>query len=295
MKKLLCALLLFGFPLSLSAQEGKPPTLPASPWMRMSDLSVAQRETPPAIGRPDAPPPRREDTSQREGNRPAPEAQVLQEVLQELQRAFQELQRITQKSLADNNPLAQELQNAVQNLQRVLGRAIIEARNVPAPSRPAAQPLPAQNGGRNPLNADREKAYIELARQYFYVYATTMDPVPVVKSPLPPAAPPPSDETAPAEIALAEEENAKEPEPSEREKVLANFVECMKKISPAAQIALINELIRSAHSNDELKLLEGLLDEVTAPPVLQPPGGRAVPGQAVPILRPRGTDIVPQR
>jgi hypothetical protein len=124
---------------------------------------------------------------------------------------------------------------------------------------PAAQsddPLqytPPKNRTVIPLNAEREKAYIELARQYFYVFSTTPAVVPAVKRT------PFSSEA----IVVASEEA--EPTNSKREEILDNFTACMKKISPAAQITLIQELIRSAHTNEELKLLEGLLDDVWQP------------------------------
>ena len=191
---------------------------------------------------------------------------------QELRNALQELARLAQQARSTNNPLAQELQNAVQRVQRAAGTTLS--------ANPVAPPaIPVANNARNPLNAEREKAYIELARQYFYVLMNTPVDVPATTpakreflsaAPLVPA--------ENVEFVMVTEEveefvgmipilaTAEETAKSEREEILENFLECMKKISPASQISLIRELIGSAYTKEDLKLLEGLLDEVLTPP-----------------------------
>ena len=138
----------------------------------------------------------------------------------------------------DSILLPSELDNAIKTPPRYVGAAISTRQS----------PIPHQNVTSKSLIAEKEKAYIELARQYFYVFATT----PIVNK---------TDEEA------NEAGNvASEPVKDQRAEILDNFTACMKKISPVAQIALIQELIRSSHTNEELKLLEGLLDEVCVQP-----------------------------
>ena len=294
--RVLFVLLLFGLPLSLIAigQE----LIPIVPMPVLFDSGVAQRDVEPTprdltpVGRPDAPPGPFMEPGLRTPAPPGPPTQ-------ELQRTMQNLQRIVQEAQRTGNPYARELQNAVQELQRA-ARTVL-AQTPPPPPNVVRTPLNA------PLNAEREKAYIELARQYFYVFANTPVEVPVVPEAAPaqkeqsPAVDGPAEDEDEAVAALDEvktpgavvaEEEESEPEKSEREKVLENFVECVKKISPAAQITLLTELIRVARTNDEFKLLEGLLDTVTQPmaaeraPEVRPPAtppGRPVPGQGLPL------------
>jgi len=176
---------------------------------------------------------------------PAPGSRDTRLPLEALVQVMQEL--VSQRARTDDKQLARELDNTITTIQRIMGiqRVIGEAR-------PTVQPLiPIQNAAKTSLDAEREKAYIELARQYFYVFATT----PVANK---------TDEEA------NEEGNvASEPVKDQRAEILDNFTACMRKISPAAQIALIQELIRSSHTNEELKLLEGLLDEVCVQPTVQ--------------------------
>ena len=243
----------------------------------LSSSSVAQRrpEVPPTLSDPFVP-----RTPEMPQVAPTPLVPLPQAPAgQELQNALQELNRLVQQARSTNNSMSQELQTAVQNLQRAVRVAFT--------ARPATQsPVPV-NTQRNPLNAalnaEREKAYIDLARQYFYAFIDTpvevlaatppvtassrlfspdsaIDPVtglPVTGLPVEAV-----NDTLEAAVEVEVEEKGK----SEREEILENFVECVKKISPAAQIVLISELIRTAHTNEELKLLEGLLDEVLNPP-----------------------------
>ena len=150
------------------------------------------------------------------------------------------LQRIAQKARDENSPLAPELDNIVRIFQEIIGTGTL---------RPTAQPHSSlQYTAKESLNTEREKAYVQLARQYFYVFTTSPVEVPTVSE---------SGEEARVEIVPAK---------SKRDEILDSFTACMKKISPAAQINLIQELIHSSHTNEELKLLEGLLDEVCVEP-----------------------------
>ena len=202
------------------------------------------------------------------GTRAVPEAQAQVD----LRNALQELNRLTQRARSTGNPLAQEWQNAVQNLQGAI--------NTTLAARPATPPAPA---ARNPLNAEKEKIYIELARQYFYVFTGTPEEVVRVVQlgrPLPidvrtlvqaeestPIQEVNEDAQAmPVASPLVADDAVAEEKKSEREQVLENFMDCIKKISPAAQLSLIRELVQISHTNEELKLLEGLLDEVLDPP-----------------------------
>jgi len=179
----------------------------------------------------------------------------------------------------------QNYHNAAQRLQRTATPAsqptvdpldpfAAQSRQSAPPQQSAARPAAARNP--EPLTAEREKAYIALARQYFFVFTSTPVEPPVTLRSLAEqmtvAVPTPAAENGDDE---AEEViDPKEEWTQKREEILENFLECIKKISPAAQIALITELIRSSHTNEELKLLEGLLDEV-----LSPPTGARTPGE----------------
>ena len=244
----------------------------------------------PITGQPTVPPPPRDPFVPRT---PAADVQAMQ--MNELRVALQELGALVQLARRDSNPLAQELQTAVQNLTRAMEGAFA--------ARPATQPpTPGTNASRNPLATEVEKAYIDLARQYFYLYIGTSDKV--VTPPVMAGSNPIAISQVPREITeiveengilfersrlvveevavAVEEEVVEEKGKSEKEEILDNFVECIKKISPAAQITLISELIRTSHMNEELKLLEGLLDDVLNPPAVnrmpnpgrpnQPPG-----------------------
>jgi hypothetical protein len=74
--------------------------------------------------------------------------------------------------------------------------------------------------------------YLELARRYFDIYLETS-----------------ADESV-------------QIDKIKRAEALENFIACVQKISPASQISLIGELVQSANTSKELKLLEGLLDNV---------------------------------
>ena len=215
---------------------------------------------------------------------PGAEVQAMQ--MQELRVALQELGVLVQQARRNDNPLAPELQTAVQNLTRAMEVAF-SARQ--ATQSATQSPPPGANASRNPLAAEVEKAYIDLARQYFYLYIGTPDKaavtLPVLAGSNPIAM---TQAQVPREIVEMVEENGfiierrrlivdgiivplevvEEQGKSEREEILENFVECIKKISPAARITLISELIRTAHGNEELKMLEGLLDEVLNPPAV---------------------------
>ena len=260
----LFVLLLFGLPLSLMATEDKPSPSPLAPLLETFDPTVARRVTDPLrenpVARPEAPPERRTPEFPTRPGQRTPES--------EHQRAVQTLQRIAQEAQRTGNPLARELQNAMQELQRATRTALTQT---PPPAPPVVRT--SLNAA---LNAERERAYIELARQYFFVFAST--PV-AVSDPSQAAANEfvvtrnvidineegEEVERVIQEVVMVPEEDESEPEKSDREKILDNFVECVKKISPAAQITLLSELIRSAHTNDELKLLESLLDTVVQP------------------------------
>jgi len=230
---------------------------------------------------------------------PGAEVQAMQ--MQELRVALQELGVLVQQARRNDNPLAQELQTAVQNLTRAM--------EVAFSARPATQsPAPGANASRNPLAAEVEKAYIDLARQYFYLYIGTPDKA-TVTLPVMAGSNPIVIHQEPREIVEMVEVDGsiierrrqvvlefqepvevveEEPVKSEREEILENFVECIKKISPAARITLISELIRTAHGNEELKMLEGLLDEVLNPPAVNrmpmaPDAPRRPPGTVQPM------------
>jgi hypothetical protein len=178
------------------------------------------------------------------------EALEIRRLLHGQLRVLQNLQQAVQRVKTGDNPsalvpeLTRELDNAIQIIQQLTEKPTVHPHNPPAITS-------SRHTANVPLNAEREKAYIELARQYFYVFATTPVEVPAVK------------DTASA----GEKETSKEtvPTKNKREEILDNFMACMKKISPAAQISLIQELIRSSLTNDELKLLEDLLDDVCVP------------------------------
>ena len=225
----------------------------------LSPVSIAQREL-------ETPPPPRGDTRQRVPLPPEAPSQAGQE----LQGALQDLNRIVQQARNDNNSLARELQTVVQRLQNAL-RTELSAR-------PATQ-LPTPSS-RNPMNAEVEKVYIDLARQYFFVFTA----IPAVAPPVPPtrAGTLPSALVA-EETVMATAEEAKR---NEREEAIDNFVECFKKISLTARIILLSELIRMTHTSEELKLLEGLLDEVSTSSTTNrvPTPGR--PAQFEPMRRP---------
>jgi hypothetical protein len=80
-----------------------------------------------------------------------------------------------------------------------------------SPQNTSFQNTPLHNRTVIPLNAEREKAYIELARQYFYVFSTTPVVVPAVK--------PISSASVAGEEASVEAVSTK----SKREEILDNF------------------------------------------------------------------------
>jgi hypothetical protein len=247
---ILSVLLLFGLPFSQTALGEELGTTPLFVLTQVEEMSVAQLLQPETVSPLPVGKPQRaadvpfsaKETRVRETGRPSSEA--LMQTVQEFRAAVQSLQQIAQRARTENNPLARELNNAVQNLQRTVGTGAV---------RPAGQSSNSfQNTARNSLHAEREKTYIELARQYFYVFAMTPVEVPA--------------KTHTASTASAGEEGRETgeeavPNKSKREGIFDNFTACMKKISPAAQMNLIQELIRSATTNEELKLLEDLLDE----------------------------------
>jgi len=215
--------------------------------------------------------------------------------VQDFERAMQRFLNLLEESQVED-ATRRELRRAVQELlrasQQFHGQAPrSEAVNQrPQPSdrgtRPAEPPQPAFNPVRQPalserspfpvprnvepLNTEREKAYIELARQYFYVFASTPPEPPVTIRSLAEQMATAASKSADAsalenggEVEAEKPMDSKEEWTRKREEILKNFVECVRKISSPAQITLISELIRSSHSNEELKLLEGLLDEVS--------------------------------
>ena len=248
-----------------------------------------QRQLPASAA--DAPPPVREGERRavNPDNSPSPQEQARLD----FQQAMQRVQHVLEEAQIDP-PIRQELTRALQYLMIAAQRfhRTVAASNPlspeptpqppsppsrerpaldtfdPAIGRQAAQPQPAGfPRNTNQLTAEREKAYIELARQYFYVFSSTPPEPPVTLRSLTEqmaAAPIPyteNGETAEIEAPL----DPKEEWTRKREEILENFVECVQKISPAARISLITELIRSAHTNEELKLLEDLLDEMLQP------------------------------
>ena len=224
MKKILIILsvLLFGFPLSLTA-VGQETVVPVARPLQAIDMPLPAQ-----------------DSSVRQVEHKREIARMEVRAVQ-ARAAMRVLQQIAQRAAAEDNPLASELNMAIQRLQKVIADTEAE--------RPAVQPhYPLQYTTKESLNTEREKAYTDLARQYFYVFTTSPIEIPAVKE---------SGEEAHEEIVPAK---------SKREEILDNFTACMKKISPAAQMNLIQELIRSSHTNEELKLLEGLLDEVCVEP-----------------------------
>jgi len=245
--KILFVLSLFGIPLSQAVLGEELNTATASPLQQVEDTSVVQ---PLPVGKPqrgaDALLPA--ETRVRDTGQSSPEAHMraTRELQAEaMRKAFQ---RIIERARTEESPFFREFNNVIQEMQRAGETGTVG---------PAAQPpLPSQNTTRKPLHAEREKAYIELARQYFYVFATTPVEVPQ-KTPA----------TASAREEGKEASEEAVPNKSKRDEIFDNFAACMKKISPAAQIDLIQELIRSAHTNEELKLLEDLLDEIPLKPI----------------------------
>ena len=288
MRKILCllsAFLLFTLPLaSTAAQQTMPPGIPhfvAAPDAPAQPVQL-QLSQPDAVlpFQPIVVPPR--NTGQQTV---APQEQVKQDYRSELQDTLREL-LTTINGLPRDGSEEQEIRATMEALQTIIRRL---QRATPAapqpypypsvswtPSQPMTRPA-ARNP--DPLTAEREKAYIELARQYFFVFTSTPVEPPItlrsLAEQMTAAIPLPAAEENGDEEEAEEKIDPKEEWTQKREEILENFVDCIRKISPAAQIALITELIRSSHTNEELKLLEGLLDEVLTPPV--PPAGGRVP------------------
>lgn len=244
--KVLSVSFLFTFPLLSLALGEEPNSVPPSPWMGMFDAAVAQRANQPQPPQPPQPP-------QGRANQPLQQSENQRsEAIREFQRAIRNLQLIVQEARSEGNPLAQKLQDAVQDVLRV-------AETIP--NIQAATPAP--NADRNALNVERDVAYATLARQYFQLLCIPSD--------LPPNALPPGVTHLTGEA---------------RDKVRENFLACMKKISPASQIRLINELGQKVLAYAELKMLEDLLDNV----LMQPPQ-RGNPAQ--PPAQPRRANVNP--
>lgn len=161
----------------------------------------------------------------------SPPLEAQAQLSREFNGALQDIERIAQHANYTNNPLARELQIAMQRLRGALSGGV------------AIGPTPTSRTpeSRNPLQTAIEQAYVELARQYFFVFVRTSVEFPVMPE---------------------EGQEITEISEGERGEIFENFARCMKKISPESQIILINELIRSVRANEELKLLERLLDEI---------------------------------
>ena len=250
---------------------------------------------------------------------------LQEQAWQDFQRTVHILQGLSQRlqRTSPYDPLVREFQRAIGELQAVGQRLQRTAAVTPPPPfavrRVAPPPAPTTQ-----MEIAREQAYIALARQYFFVLSSTPVEPPVTLRSMamaglqqqaqqqqvqqqaqPPTPLQPSmgemrvigedgrefvviDGAAATETISEAEEWAQR-----RGEMRDNFVECIQKISPMARITLISELIRSSHTSEELRLLEGLLDDIVMPSTEQPAGTGRASGQA-PTLPPPFTIFPPE-
>jgi len=237
----------------------------------------------------------------------------------DFQRTVQTLQRLSQRlqqATPPDDPLAREFQFAIAELQVAAQRL---QRTTATPQPPAARQVAPPPTPTTQMEIARELAYIALARQYFFVLSSTpVEPPLTLRSmamaglqqqaqqqqtqqqqaqPSTPLQPSRRvimivgedgrefveviDEVVEAETIGTEATCEVEEWAQRRAEMRDNFVECIQKISPMARITLISELIRSSHTSEELRLLEGLLDDIIMPSTGQPAGTGRASGQTL--------------
>ena len=244
---------------------------------------------------------------------------LQEQAWQDFQRTVHILQGLSQRlqRTSPYDPLVREFQRAIGELQAVGQRLQRTAAVTPPPPfavrRVAPPPAPTTQ-----MEIAREQAYIALARQYFFVLSSTPVEPPVTLRSMAMAglqqqaqqqqvqqqAQPPTPLQPSRRVVMVVGEDGREflevidevietetisPETTceveewalRRAEMRGNFVECIQKISPMARITLISELIRSSHTSEELRLLEGLLDDIVMPPTGQPAGTGRASGQTL--------------